>query len=388
MSRMTRDRRPGAVVGGTVLTPDRRLRDGVVTITEGRVGGVWEGDGGTLPTRGCLDARGALVLPGLVDLHGDDLEESLFPRADDHVPVERALHRSERAALDAGVTTKFHAVAFEEAPDDRRTVDTAETVAEAVIERDGALDGRLHARCELSSGAAVAAVREAAADGRADLVSTMRHVPGGGQFDDADAMAERYGEATDGGVRRVAEDRSEVTAATVCRRRAAVVDAANDAGLPVAVHDPVDPAAVDRAVAEGVDVCEFPVSLSAAERAAELGATVVMGAPNVVRGGSLWGNLDADRAIEAGAVDALASDFRPHSLLTAALADADEPPSERVRRVTAAPAEAAGLDDRGRLEAGARADLIVVDPEPFPTVRAVLVEGRLVYRAGDGGAGR
>ncbi len=106
-----------------------------------------------------------------------------------------------------------------------------------------------------------------------------------------------------------------------------------------------------------------------------------MGAPNLVRGESQWGNLRTADAIEAGVVDALVADYHPPSLLAAVFIDTGEPLPERVARVTAAPATAAGLTDRGRIEPGARADLVVVDPEPTPTVTAAVVDGRPAYRA-------
>jgi alpha-D-ribose 1-methylphosphonate 5-triphosphate diphosphatase len=106
-----------------------------------------------------------------------------------------------------------------------------------------------------------------------------------------------------------------------------------------------------------------------------------MGAPNLVRGESQWGNLSTADAIDAGVVDVLVADYHPPSLLAAAFVDTGEPLPHRLRRVTTNPADAVGFDDRGRIEVGARADLLVVDPDPTPTVARALVAGRPVYRA-------
>jgi alpha-D-ribose 1-methylphosphonate 5-triphosphate diphosphatase len=106
-----------------------------------------------------------------------------------------------------------------------------------------------------------------------------------------------------------------------------------------------------------------------------------MGAPNLIRGGSQWGNLATADAIEAAVVDALVADYHPQSLLAAPFVDTGEPLPERVARVTRNPADAVGLEDRGRLVPGARADLIVVDAEPTPTVQRAIRRGRDVYRA-------
>ncbi|WP_235271305.1 amidohydrolase family protein [Halorubrum saccharovorum] len=105
-----------------------------------------------------------------------------------------------------------------------------------------------------------------------------------------------------------------------------------------------------------------------------------MGAPNLVRGGSLWDNLGARDAIDDGLVDVLCADYHPPSLLAAPFVDTGEPLSTRVNRVTRNPAEAAGLDDRGRIEPGARADLIVVDPNGTPTVDRAFVAGTEAIR--------
>jgi alpha-D-ribose 1-methylphosphonate 5-triphosphate diphosphatase len=159
------------------------------------------------------------------------------------------------------------------------------------------------------------------------------------------------------------------------------VAAAHDGGIPTASHDDEKVAEVERLHEQGVDITEYPITLETAERAHDLEMAVAMGAPNLVRGESQWGNLRTVDAVEAGVVDALVADYHPPSLLAAAFVDTGEPLPDRVARVTANPASAAGLDDRGRIESGARADLVVVDREPTPTVTRAFVRGRPVYRA-------
>jgi alpha-D-ribose 1-methylphosphonate 5-triphosphate diphosphatase len=110
--------------------------------------------------------------------------------------------------------------------------------------------------------------------------------------------------------------------------------------------------------------------------------TVTAGSPNLVRGGSLWGNLAASEAIDAGVVDVLCSDFRPQTLVQSIFTDTGEPLPTRVNRVSANPADAIGLSETGRLEAGARGNVIVVDPHPTPTVSRVFVDGVEMYRYG------
>jgi alpha-D-ribose 1-methylphosphonate 5-triphosphate diphosphatase len=121
--------------------------------------------------------------------------------------------------------------------------------------------------------------------------------------------------------------------------------------------------------------------MEAARCASDLGMATVMGAPNLVRAKSLWGNLSARRAVSEGVVTALCTDYHPPSLLSAAFLDGVETLPRRVARLTKRPADAVGLSDRGRIEPGARADLVVVDTAPVPTVERVIVAGEEVYRA-------
>lgn len=380
---MSTSSRQITIAGGTIVTPTETIDGGFVR-TDGRqivsVGTCSDGS----PD---VDARGQYVLPGFVDLHCDDIESHLFPRADERVELPVALDRCDVASVSAGVTTKFHAVAFEEAPDDNRSVDLAESVADRVREfgrgMGARIDNRLHLRCELTNPDAVSAVLRQIRAGT-DLVSLVTHVPGEGQFADGEAMKKRYmdgGEVTEAGLERLRSQRTGVSPRRLRRAAKRVLDAATDAGVPVASHDDDSPVAVERAHDLGVAISEFPLSMAAARRATDLGMPVVMGAPNVVRDGSLWNGPNANRAIRAGLVDVLCSDFRPQSMLSAVFVDNGDTLPERVRRVAAAPAAVAGLSYRGRLEPGCRADIVVVDPDPTPSVSHAFVAGREVYRS-------
>jgi alpha-D-ribose 1-methylphosphonate 5-triphosphate diphosphatase len=369
-----------AVVGpGRVVTPSGIVSPGRVLVEGDRIVAVEHA------TREPPDDR--LILPGLVDLHGDDLERHLFPRPGAKADVGLAFSACDRANAAAGITTKYHAVAFEDAPDDQRSLALASSVVDAMADAEGLLvDNRVHARCELSNADAAEAVRDALGRDPVDLVSLMRHVPGEGQFDDESSFHRRYVEGrdcTEEAADRVAAQRRR-SAESLDARAARLVETARTAGVAVASHDDEDPATVERLSDLGVGISEFPVTMDAAERAAERGLTTAMAAPNLVRGGSMWGNLDAEAAVDAGVLDALCSDYHPPSLLAAPFVDTGEPLPRRVRRVTAAPASAAGLDDRGRIQPGARADLVVVDPEPVPSVRRTLRAGADVYRARSG----
>lgn len=370
-----------AIEGGEVVTPETVISDGSLLLEGDRIVRV-AGTTSDAPAQRTIDASGKYVLPGFVDLHGDEIERFCSPRSGERIDPVAALATSDRLNLAAGVTTKFDAVAFEDAPAKDRSPDRALELVEAIADADclGA-EHRIHARCEVTNAEAVEKVRRAADSRPVEIVSLMTHEPGNGQFEDEDAFARRYADgqgATGDAVDRVAQRRRAVDADTRRDRVDRLLSELDDDVL-VASHDDGDPTVVDRRAERGVELCEYPITEAAAERARENGLNTAMGAPNLVRGESLWGNLSARQAVEAGLVDALCSDYRPRSLLEAAFVDTGEPLPERVDRIAGAPARVAGLEDRGALRPGARADVVLVDPAPVPTVARVFVAGNEVY---------
>lgn len=376
-----------AVVGGRLVTPDT-IVEGGVRIEGDRIAAV-----GDIDTEAdtVIDAEGRLVLPGLIDLHGDDIESHLHPRSGARMDLPLALASADRANVAAGITTKFHAISFELDEGGDRSPELAATLTESITEAEDLLaDHRLHARCEVTQQRCVEAVCEVVDNGDADLVSVMSHVPGKGQFRDVETFREYYENANDRTAEEaeaIIEERTDIPMAKIRERVSRVVERAHKAGAVTASHDDENPEEVRRLADAGVDITEYPITLETAECAAEMGMITAMGAPNLVRGGSQWGNLATAEAIEAGVVNTLVADYHPPSLLASVFVDTGDSLPERVRRVSATPADVVGFSDRGRIEAGKRADLIVVDREPAPTVTSALVAGRPVYRA-DATAGR
>jgi alpha-D-ribose 1-methylphosphonate 5-triphosphate diphosphatase len=370
---------PEAVVDGRVY-----IADGQIVAIETRRSELKQRGDSQGQTRRRIDAGGNFLLPGLVDLHGDDIEHHLYPRNGAQIDARMALTTADRATVAAGITTKFHAIAFEDAPDKNRSLDRAVDLTETVGDDKSLLaDHRVHARCEVTEHERVRAVGALLDRGLVDLVSVMAHVPGQGQFRTREQFLTWQQNAYDmtaAEAEQLLEKRAALSDETLTQRIDQIVRDAQNAGVVVASHDDDHPAEVERLYEQGITISEYPITLDAAQRAHELGMTTVMGAPNFVRGESLFGNLRSATAIAEGVTDTLCVDYHPPSLLAAPFVDTGEPLPERVARVTRNPAEAVGLTDRGRIEEGARADLIVVDPEPVSTVTHAFVGGHEVYR--------
>ncbi len=364
-----------------IVTPTA-IVEGALRIEGDRITGVGDVNRNSCDT---VDARGRLVLPGLIDLHGDDIESHLHPRSGARVDTHMALASADRANVAAGITTKFHAISFEIDPEENRSPELGTEITAAVERADDLMaDHRIHARCEVTQERCVEAVEEVIAAGDAALVSVMSHIPGKGQFRDRDSFLEYYRTSqkhTLEEAHELIEERGDLELTTIHKRVNRVVEAAHAHGIPTASHDDEEIAEVERLYDVGLDISEYPITLEAAERAHDLGMTVTMGAPNLVRGGSQWGNLRTADAIDAGIVNALVADYHPASLLAAPFVDTGEPLPKRVARVTKHPADAVGLSERGRIVDGCRADLIVVDEQPTPTVTRAFVAGTPVYRA-------
>lgn len=366
------------LTGARIVGPDAVL-DGTVAVRDGRIVGV---SAGRSAARGAEDLDGDLLLPGLVEIHTDNLERHLQPRPGVYWPSPRAAalaHDAQVAA--AGITTVLDAIAvgdYREGGERRRMLlDAVEAVGAAQADGLFRADHRLHLRCEVSDEGVLDLFDRMADHPLVRLVSLMDHTPGQRQFADIQ-MYRRFTRGknwTDAEFEEHLRDRMRQHARHAGPNRARILAMCRERGIPLASHDDTVPAHVDEAAEDGLTVSEFPTTLAAAERARLRGLAIVMGAPNVVRGGSHSGNVSALELAEVGLLDGLSSDYVPASLLHAAFVlhgRAGVPLPEAVACVTLRPAGMVGLSDRGAVEPGLRADLVrvrVVDD--LPVVRAV-----------------
>ncbi|CCD84383.1 putative Metal-dependent hydrolase involved in phosphonate metabolism; PhnM protein [Bradyrhizobium sp. ORS 285] len=360
------------------------LVDTSLTVSEGVI------DRLDAPTRGAalnLDANGLTVLPGIVDIHGDAFERQMMPRAGVDFPIDVALVESDRQAVSNGITTVFHATTWSWEPG-LRSADNARQLLEAIegLRPRLAADTRFHLRHETYNLDDEDEIRQLLAARRIGLFAFNDHMDSTVASLDKphkrQRMVDRTGLSGDEFDRLVARvvTRADAVPASIAR----LAETARKAGVRMLSHDDESPEMRRAFRAQGVGIAEFPVNEETAREAAAGGDAIVFGAPNVVRGGSHTGWTKASDMIAKGLCSVLASDYYYPAPLLAAyrlVADGILPLGRAWGLISAGPAQAAGLSDRGALAPGQRADIVLVDDSlPMrPRVVAVIAAGRLVH---------
>ena len=336
-----------------------------------------------------FDATGLLVLPGIVDIHGDAFERQMQPRPGVAFDPVFALAETERQLLSCGITTAFHSVTLSWEPG-LRGIAAWRAFLGAMAARAWTCDMRVHLRWEAYN---LDALDEAMADiaaGRVHMVAfndhmeaIIGHVNGPARGDKFARRAGMDGDAFERLARETAGRAHEVPAAldriaALCR----------SLGLPMASHDDAAIATRQAFFARGAGICEFPMNQPVGAHARAQGDAVVMGSPNVVRGGSHLGWTSAAELVETGICDVLVSDYYYPCLIEAPFAMAGRGRLDLAQAwalVSTNPAAAAKLSDRGRIADGLRADLVVVDPATHDPV-ATFVAGRPAFLSAMGAA--
>lgn len=372
--------------GGRALIGGRLEETSVhVDAATGTIGRVGE-DGAAERT---LDARGLLVLPGIVDIHGDAFERQMMPRPGVGFPLDVALLESDRQAVANGITTVFHGVTWSW-EGGLRGADDARAILDGIERLRGRLGAhtRYHLRHETYNLDAEAEIIAWLAARRIDMIAFNDHMTSTVEAPDRAhklaQMIERCGMA--GGDSLALVERIKARADEVPASIARLAAAGKASGVPLLSHDDTSPEQREWFRALGCSLAEFPTTVATAEAAARQGDDIVLGAPNVVRGGSHTGWIDATEMIARGLCSVLASDYYyPAPLLAAfALAARGVLPLEQAwMLVSETPAKVIGLADRGAIAAGRRADVIVVDAsaQDWPRVVATVVAGRIVHLA-------
>jgi alpha-D-ribose 1-methylphosphonate 5-triphosphate diphosphatase len=373
------------ITGGTVLLDadgpvpaDLLIRDGLID----RIGHCG-------PSGVRLDASGLLVLPGIVDLHGDAFERQIQPRPGVDFAADLALRDTEAQLLANGITTAFHGVTLSWEPG-LRSLTAWRAMLDALAAGAWTCDMRVHLRWEAYNLDALPIALADIEAGRVHLLAFNDHTPSilkklqdpveGAKYSGRAGMKmDAFRAMADGIAARV-----DAVPAALDR----IAAAARAAGLPMASHDDDAIAVRDDFRARGARICEFPMAEAVGRAAVAAGDFVAMGCPNVVRGGSHLGWASAARMAEAGVCTVLTSDYYYPAMMRAAFILAERGVLDFARAwglISANPARAAGLTDRGTIAPGRRADLVLADPA---TSRAVvtIVGGRIAHLTAPGSA--
>jgi len=372
------------VLTNALLVLPEEVLPGTVVIRGARIAEVQPGRSHLAAAR---DLGGDHLIPGVVDVHTDNLERQVSPRATARWPSRSAMLAHDQQTAAAGVTTVLDALCLGDLGFDAgRTQTFRDGVANLdALTGTGLLKSEhfLHLRCELPAADMPELMETVAEHPLVRMVSLMDHSPGVGQYRDIGRYKQmrvrQYGQTPEHVDRRVAE-LLEQRGRLRGKQRRWLLDRIAHRRLALASHDDDSAQGVAENAADGILISEFPVVMDAALEAKRLGVAVIAGAPNIVRGGSHSGNVAASDLVRAGAVDVLASDYVPPAMIEAAWLAAgtgDITLPAAVRTITDTAARMVGLHDRGRVERGLRADLVQVRPHEGHAVV------RRVWRAGE-----
>jgi len=341
-------------------------------------------DSGITAVPAAEDWDGDYLIAGLVELHTDNLEKHLEPRPGVRWPAISALLTHDAQIATAGITTVLDSMGVGDFDDRSVRASGLHSATEALnhSRSQGLLRAEhlLHMRCEIACDNVVDVVTPFLDDPTVRLVSLMDHTPGQRQWMDIEKFrtyTQRNQKWSDEYLAQVVSERMDMQSRNSERNRLRLLQLCRERGLPMASHDDTVPEHVEEAVAAGFTISEFPTTESAARAARKHGLGIVMGAPNLVRGGSHSGNIAALDLARADLLDVLSSDYVPHSLLHAAFLLRDQagwPLPKAIASATLNPARLVGLNDRGEIAPGKRGDYVRVResrgvPVPMQTRR-------------------
>ncbi|HCT4437269.1 TPA: alpha-D-ribose 1-methylphosphonate 5-triphosphate diphosphatase [Klebsiella aerogenes] len=356
------------IINNVKLVLEDETIDGSLEVQEGRIYAFAESQS-RLP--GALDGEGGWLLPGLIELHTDNLDKFFTPRPKVDWPAHSAMSSHDALMVASGITTVLDAVAIGDVRDGGDRLENLEKMINTVEETQkrglNRAEHRLHLRCELPHHTTLPLFEKLVDREPVTLVSLMDHSPGQRQF----ANREKYREYYQGKYQlsseqmlRFEEEQMALAAAWSQPNRQAIAAMCRERQIALASHDDATHEHVAESHLLGSVIAEFPTTLAAAQASRQHGMNVLMGAPNIVRGGSHSGNVAAHKLAASGLLDILSSDYYPASLLDAAfrIADSDDNAftlAQAVRLVSKHPAQALGLHDRGVIAEGKRADLVL-----------------------------
>ncbi|HDN2721929.1 TPA: alpha-D-ribose 1-methylphosphonate 5-triphosphate diphosphatase [Klebsiella aerogenes] len=356
------------IINNVKLVLEDETIDGSLEVQDGRIYAFAESQS---RQPGALDGEGGWLLPGLIELHTDNLDKFFTPRPKVDWPAHSAMSSHDALMVASGITTVLDAVAIGDVRDGGDRLENLEKMINAVEDTQkrglNRAEHRLHLRCELPHHTTLPLFEKLVDREPVTLVSLMDHSPGQRQFANREKYREYYQgkyQLSSEQMQRFEEEQMALAAAWSQPNRQAIAAMCRERQIALASHDDATHEHVAESHQLGSVIAEFPTTLAAAQASRQHGMNVLMGAPNIVRGGSHSGNVAAHQLAASGLLDILSSDYYPASLLDAAfrIADSDDNAftlAQAVRLVSKHPAQALGLHDRGVIAEGKRADLVL-----------------------------
>ena len=374
-------------LANAMLVLPREVIHGGIRIEGGHITAIDHGAG--VPA-GAIDCDGDLVMPGLIELHTDNLERHIEPRPRVNWPHASAIIAHDAELASVGITTVFDALRVGSVTSNAKANygEYARHLADEILDlrARGALriSHFLHLRAEVCSETLIDELAKFGPEDRIGIVSLMDHTPGQRQFRDLTQLRAyvcgKHG-LSESEFRSHVADQVALSDRLGRAHEASAVAAARRYGAVLASHDDTTAGQVATSARHGAHLAEFPTTVEAANACRAHGIKVMMGAPNLIRGGSHSGNVAAHALAEADLLDIVSSDYVPSALLSAALLLGDlwGDVARGVRTVTSAPGAAAGLLDRGHLDLGARGDVIrVARVAGAAALRGTWVQGKRI----------
>lgn len=382
-----------AIKNGRIVTPEAVVENKILLVNEDRIFGFADS---SLGAEKVIDAHGRYVIPGIIDVHSDKIEQYIAPRPTSQMDFEFALKVCERDLLGAGITTMYHSLSlfqdeiFGKTP--LRTKENVQQIADLISGihmRNHLIHHRFHLRIEIDNLEAFDIVRDMISQGKVHLISFMDHSPGQGQYSSlevySDTISKYNGKEIDSmGLEGVMEYHKTKPMLTFEQLKE-LTELAHAKGIAVASHDDDtdEKLAINKKI--GVDISEFPITLEAAKSAKAMGFYTIVGSPNILRGGSHSGNMSAADGILQDSADLLCSDYYPAAILSSIFYMHQKhgiPLPEMVNKATLNPARATKThQDYGSIEVGKKADLLIVDElDGYPVITHVIVDGKTTSR--------
>lgn len=380
-----------AIKNGKIVTPEEVIEGKILLIEDGCIVGIVDG---TSNEEKIIDAHNSYIIPGFIDIHSDRIEQIILPRPTAQMDMDLALRECERELLNQGITTMFHSLSlykdefFGKSPlRTKESIDKMVDLLQCRNTQKHLIHHCLHLRIEIDNMEAFDIVKEMICANMVQEISFMDHTPGQGQYSDLKIYEETVKKycgkevETEGieGILQYHRTKSRMTNEQLKE----LCDLAHEHNIRVASHDDDTEEKLLMNKKIGVDISEFPINVETAKEAKKKGFYTVVGAPNILLGGSHSGNMSAAEAIQKDCADILCSDYYPPAILYGIFYmhhTYNLPLAEVVKKATLNPAKATGISEKyGSIETGKKADLLIVDEfDNYPVITQVLIDGRTI----------